>query len=436
MCRDTSRFRKKPKAAFSTRKGTHFLIVPFLPFKETTVIIEGGYQPVTPIFLGNLLTNYFSRAISWPSVQIAFACLEMTARREAAAKSRPKWKKSKERFCKFTSQEISHLTGLNLRAVGKGLSKLRKAGILRCEKTVIQFEDSPQGGAVELIEELACKRSTRRMIPVPRRAIRFIAGHSTSTLSRVMIGYWVRGLSMKRKTYEVCGKGTVKASWLADTFQLSLRSVRYAQAKLKSLGWIGKDIGSKQWKLNIDGAYFQIDLKWSPSLAVPNSRIAPPPGNKCTSVAPPIENKFTPSDHKNQSTVPKTGVLKTKKEMRATKPSVHRIFKTDLFDKGRLEMLFLQAVKLGWARQCEADRLKFFGAAIRARQAEGDSERIFAGILRKRLWKHVTARQEDEARLWLRKEREVAHGPNPQLAQTLSTLFQKTAFRSQSLTMC
>jgi hypothetical protein len=400
------------------------------------VVIEGGYQPVTPIFLGNLLTHFFKRTISWPAVRIAFACLEMSAIREAAIKSKPKWKKKKGEFNEYRRQEISELTGLNLRAIGKGLSQLNAASVLKFNAKQIQFANTPQTEATELTELLCCRRGARRLIPVPRRAIRFVAGETSSTLARVMIAYWVRGLSLRRISPQIGARGTVKANWIADIFQLSLRSVRYAQAKLRSSGWIGKDTGSKQWKLNRDGAYFEINVQWKISKAVPVVNFAPPVTRKCIAIAPPIENKFTPSELKNQSTALKAGVLKPKKEMRVTKPSIYRIFQTDLFDKGRIEMLFLQAVQLGWARQCEADRLKFFGAAIRARQAAGDPERIFAGIVRKRLWKHVTSRQENEARLWLQKEREVPHGPNPRLAQTLSTLFQKTAFRSQSLTTC
>lgn len=400
------------------------------------MVIEGGYQPVTPIFLGNLLTHFFKRTISWPAVRIAFACLEMSAIREAAIKSKPKWKKRKGEFNEYRRQEISELTGLNLRAIGKGLSQLNAASILKINAKQIQFANTPQTEATELTELICCRRGARRLIPVPRRAIRFVAGETSSTLARVMIAYWVRGLSLRKVSPQIGARGTVKANWIADIFQLSLRSVRYAQAKLRSSGWIGKDTGSKQWKLNRDGAYFEINVQWKISKAVPVVRFAPPVTRKCIAIAPPIENKFTPSELKNQGTALKAGVLRSKSETRLSQPCIRRIRKEDLFDQGRLEILFRKAVEVGWARFCEADRLKFVGAAIRARQAEGDSVRIFAGIIHKRLWNHVTFKQEDDARLWLQKEREAPQPQNPRLDQTLSTLFQKTAFRSLSLTKC
>src|SRR6185295_10835404 len=81
--------------------------------------------------------------------------------------------------------------------------------------------------------------------------------------TKVVIGYLVRGLSIARGTGEINPKGTVKASWIAETFGLSHRAVKYAQATLRSLGWISKDTESRQRKLNRDGAYFAINEQWA-----------------------------------------------------------------------------------------------------------------------------------------------------------------------------
>ena len=55
-----------------------------------------------------------------------------------------------------------------------------------------------------------------------------------------MLAYCVRGLSLARDG-EVKGKGTAKACWIADTFGVSLRAVRLAQAELIAAGFISRD---------------------------------------------------------------------------------------------------------------------------------------------------------------------------------------------------
>ncbi len=326
----------------------------------------------------------------------------MSAIREAATKSKPKWKKSKGGFNEYRRQEISELTGLNHRAIGKGLSQLSEAGVLKFGTRQIQFSSAPKTEANELIEVLCCRRGARRLIPVPRRAIRFVAAETSSTLARVMIAYWVRGLSLRKGSPEIGARGTVKANWISEVFELSLRSVRYAQAKLRKSAWIGKDIGSKQWKLNRDGAYFEINLKWTISKVARVFRIAPPGTKKSTVIAPPIENKFTPSEIKYQKTSKCAGVLKQEREG-LQRPRLFNIRREDLFDEKRIECLFDEAVRRKWVKNCESERLNFFAAAVRARQAEGKSEKIFSGIVRRKLWGHITLDQENIARKWIQK---------------------------------
>ena len=228
-----------------------------------------------------------------------------------------------------------------------------------------------------------------------------------------MLGYVCRGLSIDRQGGAIREAGTVKASWLADTLGLSLRSVRYAQAELRRIGWIAKDIGSKQWKLNRHGAWFRISLDWRPSTSggevferasdvSAGIGIAPPRPVFSTPVAPPKEDRKTPSESKNQ----KPGVFGTGngKGQPLTRtplaaPTLSNIHIEDLKDRERLRSLHRQAVAHGWLRDCEADTLNFFAAAARARTVPGgDPVRVFVGIVRRRLWHHITQAQEDEAR--------------------------------------
>jgi hypothetical protein len=203
--------------------------------------------------------------------------------------------------------------------------------------------------------------------------------------------------------------GTVKASWLAETLGLSLHSVRYAQAELRTLGWIGKDVGSKQWKLNRHGAWFRINLNWKAPLVVTEGaacgatncvRFARPTPDFCTSIAPPIKDRKTPSESKNQK--PHPGVFKTTIRSLPV-PSLRNILRADLHAPERLRQLQRQAVARGWVRDCQADALNFFAAAVRARSTPArDPIRVFVRLVRGQLWRHLTQTQEDEARRMLR----------------------------------
>ena len=268
----------------------------------------------------------------------------------------------------------------------------------------------PEAG--ETIQLISGGRSPKRPIPVPRLIFRYLAQQPKAGIGKVMLGYICRGMTVDRQGGEVRGVGTVKASWLADVLEMSLRSVRYAQAELRALGWVGKDTGSKQKKLNRHGAWFSISLDWNPPAVasgesaseVPQvrSEIAPPPPEKCTPVAPPKKDPKTLSESKNQ----KPGVFGTgngkvsqPKAAPPPAPNLKNILTADLSDRERLESLFRQAVDRKWVRPCESDKLNFFAAAIRARNTSArDPVRVFVTLVKRRQWSHVTQAQEDEGR--------------------------------------
>jgi hypothetical protein len=190
------------------------------------------------------------------------------------------------------------------------------------------------------------------------------------------------------------------------------------------LGWIGKDTGSKQWKLNRHGAWFCINLEWVPVAksevafdtgegALDCVPIARPTPESCTPVAPPKEDKETPSESKDRRT--DSGLSKTEAKPNPKvsppksvdhPPTIRDIRREDLHSESRLRELFAQAVAKGWVKNCQADALNFFGAAVRARNAgNGDPVRIFVSLVRRRLWHHITQAQEDEARRILQRNR-------------------------------
>ena len=370
-----------------------------------------GYKTLTPIQLGNLLHALAARQLPWLAARVWLACVELVAIREAAQRVRRLRRDRRVVQSDFRRAELEVLTGLNARSVTRALGLLQRNGLIEFKATAVKLSELPMPEALETIHDFAGGRSARRPIPVPRTVLRFLAAQETAALGRVMLGYVCRGLSIARVGGNLRETGSVKASWLAETLGLSLRSVRYAQAELRNLGWIPKDTGSRQWKLNRDGAWFRINLNWEATSAeteggdccATNSvRFARPTPDFCTPAAPPKEDWKTPSESKNQ----KPGVFGTRLgKQRPTcpkplpPPTLANIRLADLRDHERMCSLHGQAVAQGWMPDCEADTLNFFAAAIRARTTPArDPVRVFVALVRGRRWNYVTQAQEEEAR--------------------------------------
>lgn len=392
-----------------------------------------GYKTVTPIQLGNLLHALKTGAIAWSGARVWFACLEMVAIREAAGRSAPARRNRSVPTPDFTLHEIVTRTALAPRVTQRTVGRLERLGLLTPSKTAIHFASDPVPEASSLIEAIAGGRSPRRPIPMPRRLARHLASSPDATAGHVMLGYVLRGLSLERGTGEIRSAGTVKAGWLADTLGLGLRTVRSAQARLRSLGWIGKDTSSRQWKLNRDGAWFRIDPDWQPPAR--STEPAPLRVEIGTPAAPPKKDRETPSEIENQRTrpgvwvsgrgegttdgadaadaprhgrafqecphakAPPKPVSSAKSATSAVKPSLNNIRPEDLHSPDRLHALRRQAVTRGWIRDCEADTLNFFAAAVRARSTDArDPVRVFVSLVRSRQWGYVTQAHENEAR--------------------------------------
>ncbi|MBN9688988.1 MAG: hypothetical protein J0M24_02025 [Verrucomicrobia bacterium] len=405
-----------------------------------------GYKTVTPIQLGNLLHALKTGAIPWSGARVWFACLEMVAIREAARRSVPVRRNRSAPTPDFSLDEVVARTALAPRVARRSVGRLQRLGLLILSKTEILFPSDPLPEASTLIEAISGGRSPRRPIPIPRRLARHLASSPDATAGHVMLGYVIRGFSLERRSGEIRSAGTVKAGWLADTLGLGLRTVKSAQARLRAVGWITKDTGSKQWKLNRDGAWFRIDPDWQ----YPGQSIgtAPLPAETGTPAALLKKDRETPSESKNQRTHSGVCFLGNGRgtadgqglgnavavpcdpsaEQRPTQhrhpsrsaqpvapaaPRLSDIRPEDLHSPERLQALRRQALARGWIRDCEADTLNFFAAAVRARSTEArDPVRVFVSLVRGRRWGFVTQAQEHEARRMLRL-REAARGGSP-----------------------
>jgi DNA-binding transcriptional ArsR family regulator len=402
--------------------------------------ISGGYKTQTVAQVGNLLSSYNRKEISLRALRIYMAALAIVATREAAKRSRPVWKNKKAITPRFLFTELAELTELSESNVKRELKKLEKAGLLLFSETEIQFTDRPLPQAIENIGFLSGSRSAKRPVPIPRPMLRYLAKEGREATIKTALAYMVRGLSISRQG-EITGKGTAKASWIAEAMGLSVRAVRTARAELIELEFLSDDEGSKQWKLNRDGAYFQLNLDWKePHIKEKREAVnkpkttdfARPTPQKRPNFAPPYKDKKTSFRTKHQKT--QTSSLETsgrEKALRAKSGFCKKIIKNKSSDRtnqtkhskkiripilrdinpddlrrlSTLKILYAQAVKAKWLTQSEANFQNFVATAVRATRTEGDSVRIFVSIVKKGLWQNITQAQEDRAREIIQKVR-------------------------------
>ena len=368
--------------------------------------LKGGYKTQTVVQLSNLLAAYNSERISARALRIYFAALIIVAAREAAKRTREEFRSRKQVTPRYLFKELATLSDCPMSRVRGELRSLEAAGLLLFSEVDIAFNEMPIPGTEELLSSLSGNRSTVRPIPIPRPVLRYLAKSRKVALTKTCLAYIIRGLTISR-TGEVKGRGTAKAVWIAQVMKLSLRAVRSSRAELIELGFIDQDEGSKQWKLNRDGAYFCINLGWqAPNLhaaVTPTcSSSAPRKHKNCTNSALPYEDMKTPYGSKNQKTqrADKAGFCGILVKI----PNLKAICVDDLKRLSRLKVLYAEAVRKNWIAESEASLLRFVSAAVRATRVGRDPVRVFVTIVRNQLWHHITQEQEDRAVEVLKKE--------------------------------
>lgn len=382
--------------------------------------MDSGYQAITPIQLSNIVWAVQQKQIRAQSSRVYFGCFVLLASRLAAARVRRKRRQTPIGFNRFRIDELVKVTGLKPASVRRGVMELEAGKLISFSEQEISIATEASSGAESLISVFSCRRSPKRPIPVPRAVLRHFATSKSVALVHVMIAYLLRGLSISRKAGIINNRGTVKASWIAENFGLSIRTVRYVRRELYREGWVTRDTKSFQRKLNRDGAYFVINADWTGTRLENGSEkgisaqkgapaaleIAPLLVKNCTPFAPPRENEETSNEIKNQKarSAEPDGVWKggsggeKPKATNAGAPSIRRIVPDDLRRFDRLQELYAQAVRANWLPESEANALNFVAAAVRAREAEGDAARIFVSLVRRGLWQNITQAQEERAR--------------------------------------
>src|SRR6266567_1581456 len=131
-------------------------------------------------------------------------------------------------------------------------------------------------------------RAAQRRVPVPRQAVRLIAGGCRATVIATMLGHLIRCLYYR--DHHCISGGWCKASWIAEVFGVDLRSVKAARKHLVAIGWL-QTVPTPQRLCNRWGSYTRISLSWT-RVALEHAaadRATPPPS------APPPPPPLRPS---------------------------------------------------------------------------------------------------------------------------------------------
>src|SRR5258705_7843864 len=152
---------------------------------------------------------------------------------------------------------------------------------------------------------------------------------------------------------------------------------------------MSRDPGSMQCKLNRHGAYFSINLEWTPEGLLGKGRdFAARCADKPPSFAPPNKYRKTPYGSKNQKTCFSGVSIETRQSAKTEGPATwNNVQHEDLFQLSRSESLYWQAVERRIVDHSENSALNFFAAAIRARSIKrGQPCRVFVSIIKRGLW--------------------------------------------------
>jgi hypothetical protein len=389
---------------------------------------SGGYEGISVTQLSMVWWAYQSRLISKLGLRAYFGCWELeTRRRLSGGKYQP------------SLAGLQKLVGGPLKEGKAGLrpvvDRLLVLGLLStCSKEGISFASSPEdirhedkSGLEAMLEEM---RGVTRKVPVPRRIIRRLAGGLSKARTAVVIAHLIRCL-FYRKAEGINPVGCCKASWIADAFGITERSVYDARSYLAlELGWLIPQDNSQRI-LNRDGLWVTVNLDWgheakavpaseplAPELSTEKGRGEAPSENESSGpqaeiaghFSGPIENKnpLTGSNNQKPASGGPAGVQVSKSG--SEKPTLRDVVPEDLRDTARLLELHEQAVEQKLVTTSEADRLKFVAGAEHAKAVGSKPCKLFAWIAWKGRWEFITQADEDAARVRLKQH---FHAPPP-----------------------
>lgn len=352
------------------------------------------------------------------------ACLEVRERRKFAGRGRTP---------AYEVAEVAALIGGTEIGARASIRRLQRAGLVRWTSSGPSFVESPENLAVvdvsSVLEMAALMPARRRSFPMPRRMLRLLAGGVKRSVLATVFGHLLR-CPHYTKTKGWDPVGACKASWVAEAFGVSERSVKRARAHLvHELRWLMPE-EAEQWYLNRNGGRFGVRLDWTgearPSVGegrgcseFSTAELSPPQGGTGTRLSPPESKQPSPSEIQKSTPGaerPRPPVESSTKKVGEGCPQLTRIRPEDLRSVPRVMELFDQALTSkawrarGWTpTDGYLERLNWAAAARRA-SVRGSINPcgVFVHLVSKRKWDHISNDDEEAVR------RELAIWKNPE----------------------
>lgn len=311
-----------------------------------------SWKGISTIQVLNGIAAYQSGQIEFKDLRVYLACAELVAIREAAMRGRG----DKKLLASYECSELEKLTGVkNAKA---SLKRLNRAGLGTFEDNLIKLTETPLPCAQELLKAFNGGRSDKRRLPVPRSLLRYLVSQTRPTYLLVILAHCIYALSFNRQTKDLKNAGRIKASFIAEVFGISERSVHAARAKMLEVGILDSDVDNSNQHLLNNGLYFRINLDFG---AGENTKFSAPPAQN--------EGKFS-GLYKDLKTSTKTKTQKLPAGSVVPKrPNLKKLQPGDITNISKLRELFKQAVSMKILLDSEANWRQFVAAAYRAKRA-------------------------------------------------------------------
>lgn len=361
-------------------------------------------------------------------LRVCLALHEIDLRRQTEHRRRkrnglaPKaFRYNRERIVNEIHGMVGGAGGRHIRAA---LRRLEAIGLAEMDEDGLRFAKGLRDLKVDaerlrhMVQGIDHRKNVRnRTVPVPRSMLVYLAGGSAPpAVAATMFAHAIRCLWLRAKRCRA--DGSCSASFVADVFDIHIRTVKSARKRLHEIKWL-IPLQADPYHVNTNGARVLVNLNWSRPDTVDNSRQAerpvtespPPSPANDTKSPPPVHNNNLPSGSKNQHPASGGADGVRKRTEKTEKPDWRRIVPADLRNSHRLNELFAQAIQAKLVTPTESDRLRFFAAAEHAVAFGAHNPcGLFVAIVKRELWHVIRANEEDAARRRLRVLDDVVYG--------------------------
>lgn len=220
---------------------------------------EGGFVFISVRQLCRAWVAYQQRLIRIVDLWVWFAAHELVARRCQVKPGQVAY---------YRTEELTDLVS-GTHSMASSLRTLARANLLHWHANKLTFPDDrsihQDSTAVQAMLEQITNR--HRLIPVPRRLIRYIAGGCHRVMVATLVGHLLRCLYYRDGGCRP--QGHCKATWIAQVFGVSVRQVKQSRKLLEGIGLLERN-ATPQWVLNRYGQTMTVNLHWhEPSLDSP-----------------------------------------------------------------------------------------------------------------------------------------------------------------------